>query len=212
MKTSSCLLRFFHIVTLFLILPISLVISFSAAIVEAQEDNYLWAKSMGGIGEDYGSGISVDASGNVYSVGSFYGTVDFDPGVGTFELTSLGGTDIFISKLDSSGNFLWAKSMGGTAYDQGHGIFIDNLGNVYTTGKFYGTVDFDPGTGVANLTGNSVFISKLDRNGNYVWARGVGGLQAILAAPFLSIVPVISIPPATSMILPTLIQERGRSI
>jgi hypothetical protein len=82
----------------------------------------------------------------------FQGTADFDPGAGTFHLTSSGSDDIFVSKLDSAGNFVWAKAMGGPSGDAGQGIAVDGAGNVYTTGSFQGTADFDPGAGTFNLT------------------------------------------------------------
>ena len=69
---------------------------------------------MGGANGDGGSAIAVDDSGNVYTTGSFYGTADFAPGEETtFNLTSAGYSDIFVSKLDSAGGFVWAKAMGG---------------------------------------------------------------------------------------------------
>ena len=140
--------------------------------------NFLWAKSIGSTGSDYSYGIAVDASGNVYTTGYFTGTADFDPGAGTSNLTSAGSGDIFISKLDASGNFVWAKIFGSTGIDQSNAITVDALGNVYTTGYFQGTVDFDPNAGTSNLTSNGsfdVFISKLDASGNYVWAKNMGG-------------------------------------
>ena len=114
--------------------------------------NYAWAKRMGGASTDFALSIAVDGSGNVYTTGIFVGTADFDPGAGTANLTSLGSYDIFVSKLDASGNFVWAKSMGGTGPDYGYAIAVDGSGNVYTTGDFQGTVDFDPSAGTANLT------------------------------------------------------------
>ncbi|KKP34691.1 MAG: Calx-beta domain-containing protein [Candidatus Nomurabacteria bacterium GW2011_GWE1_32_28] len=101
----------------------------------------------------------------IYITGSFNGTADFDPGASVYNLTSAGGTDIFISKLDSSGNFVWAKGIGGISNDYSNSIVIDSSGNIYTTGYFNDTVDFDPGAGVYNLTsagGTDIFISKLD--------------------------------------------------
>jgi methionine-rich copper-binding protein CopC len=106
----------------------------------------------------------VDSSGNVYTTGYFFDTVDFDPGAGTSNLTSVGGTDIFVSKLDTSGNFVWVKQFGGTSNDNAYSIYVDSSGNVYTTGYFNGTVDFDPGAGTSNLTsvgGTDIFVSKL---------------------------------------------------
>jgi hypothetical protein len=114
--------------------------------------NYVWAKQLGGISAELAIGISVDSSGNVYTTGTFQGTADFDPGAGTANLTSAGGDDSFISKLDSSGNYVWAKQLGSTGADVAYGVSVDSSGNVYTTGFFSGTVDFDPGAGTANLT------------------------------------------------------------
>jgi hypothetical protein len=144
----------------------------------AQTPNFLWAKVLGGTGDNQKVGIAVDASGNVYTAGSFEGTVDFDPGPGVYNLTSAGNRDISISKLDASGNFVWAKAMGEPSWDYAFSIAVDASGNVYTTGQFQNTVDFDPGAGVFNLTsaGNGdVFISKLDASGNFVWAKAFYG-------------------------------------
>src|SRR5947207_3293086 len=98
--------------------------------VNAQAPNWLWAKGIGGAGNDNGNSITIDASGNVYTTGFFEDTVDFDPGAGIFNLTSDSGSDdIFISKLDSSGNFIWATAMGGTGADVGNSITVEASGN-----------------------------------------------------------------------------------
>jgi hypothetical protein len=140
--------------------------------------NFVWAKGMGGTSFDQGTGIAVDASGNVLTTGWFIGTADFDPGAGTVRLTSAGSLDIFVSKLDSSGNFVFAKGMGGTSLDEAHGIAVDASGNVLTTGRFRGAADFDPGAGTVRLTSagdSDIFVSKLDGNGNFLFAKGMGG-------------------------------------
>ncbi len=152
----------------------------AAAMASAQAPTFKWAKKIGGTTNDYGQSIKVDASGNVYTSGLFQGTVDFDPGTGTSNLTSAGSTDVFISKLNASGNFVWAKRMGGTLNDYGASI-IDASGNVYTSGWFQGTADFDPGASTYNLTSagdSDIFISKLDDSGNFVWAKRIGGTSA----------------------------------
>jgi hypothetical protein len=139
--------------------------------------NFLWAKSMGGTGDDFGNALATDANGNVYTTGEFSGTADFDPGAGTLSLTSNGNVDVFIQKLDANGNFQWATNIGGVNPDRGFGITTDATGNVYTTGLFVGTVDFDPGAGALNLTSTQLdaFIQKLDASGNLVWAKSMGG-------------------------------------
>ncbi len=146
----------------------------------AQTPTFDWVKGMGGTSSDGGNSIEVDAFGNVYTTGYFAGTVDFDPGLGIYNLTAVGGTDIFISKLDQFGNFLWAKNIvDSTGGGVGNSIALDPLGNVYTTGYFQGTADFDPGLGTYNLTPvgyADIFILKLDSIGNFVWARQIGGI------------------------------------
>jgi hypothetical protein len=136
-----------------------------------------WAHGIGSdLGHDVGTSIKVDTSGNVFTTGYFSGTVDFDPGPGITNLVSAGEFDIFISKTDAYGRFVWAKGIGGTGYDRSYTLSLDASGNVYTAGSFQGTVDFDPGPGVSNLTsisGWNIFISKLDSSGNFMWAKDI---------------------------------------
>lgn len=146
--------------------------------------NLIWAKSVGGADNDGGTSVAVDPSGNVYLTGLFWGTADFDPGPGTYNLTSVGSYDLYILKLDPSGGFLWAASFGGTDGDYGNAVTPDPSGGVYITGTFEGTVDFDPGTGVHNLTtslGNELFLLNLDASGNFVWAIQTEGVLDIYA-------------------------------
>lgn len=142
--------------------------------------NFIWAKTFGGGGSDIGFSIAVDDSGNVYTTGNFSSSADFDPGDGTTSLASAGYWDIFVQKLDSSGNFLWAKRIGGVSYDNGQAIMADGSGNVYITGAFSGIVDFDPGPGIYEFNSggpSDVFVLKLDASGNFVWAKSFGGFS-----------------------------------
>jgi hypothetical protein len=152
-----------------------LIILFSN--VNAKAQSFVWAKAMGGTKSDYSASVAVDAAGNVYTIGYYLGTADFNPGPGTANLTAAGRSDIYISKLDGAGNFVWAKSIGGNGWDDGAGIAVDALGNIILTGHFSGTADFDPGAGTANLTAAGdydIFICKLDAAGNYLWAESIG--------------------------------------
>ncbi len=141
--------------------------------------NFVWVKQMGGTGADYAASITVDAMGNIYTTGHFDNISDFDPGAGTYTLNTTGLMDMFVSKLDASGNFIWARAMGGpSGFDRGYSIAVDLFGNVYTTGQYYYTVDFDPGAPVYNISAVSnsdIFLSKLDASGNFVWAKSMGG-------------------------------------
>ena len=66
------------------------------------DGNFLWAKQMGGSGIDKGLSITTDTSGNIYTMGSFEKTVDFDPGAGVQNFTCAGNKDIFIQKLSQN--------------------------------------------------------------------------------------------------------------
>ena len=152
--------------------------TFLISVSTLSAQSFTWAKNMGGTSLDNGQSIAVDASGNVYTTGYFQGTADFDPGAGTFTMTSLGGPAIFISKLNSAGNFVWAKTFGANAGAIGRNIKVDASGNIFVTGNFSGSADFDPGVGVFNLTSSGfdeIFVSKLDASGNFVWAKQMGG-------------------------------------
>src|SRR6185436_12269423 len=103
----------------------------------------------------------------------FTGTADFDPGIDTSNLTSAGGTDIFILKLDTASNFIWAEHIGSTGDDNVEKFTLDHSEHLLLCGEFSGTVDFDPGGGVQNLTSTytqDAYVLKLDNNGGYVWA------------------------------------------
>jgi hypothetical protein len=140
--------------------------------------SFVWARQFTGNLAVTLFDIAVDKSGNVLTTGFFDGTADLDPGPGTFSMTVVGYSDIFISKLDSSGNFVWAKRMGGGDGEVGYSICTDVNGNVYTTGTFFGTVDFDPGSGTFNLQSpgqQEIYACKLDSAGNFLWAKQIGG-------------------------------------
>ena len=138
----------------------------------------LWARDMGGSGDDAGTGIALGPNGAVYVAGSFSGTASFPAGANGLSLTSAGGKDIFVAKLDSFGNIVWVRAMGGTGDDVANAIAVAPDGSVCTTGYFQGTANFNPGSSVYNLTAvgpEDVFVSKLDANGNFVWADRMGG-------------------------------------
>jgi hypothetical protein len=160
---------------------LSLTFILFAFISSAQIIELDWAKHVGGPSYDASSAISIDHDGNIYSIGRFTGTVDFDPdGSNQFNLTSSGAADVFIQKLDSNGTFIWAKSFGGTNDDFGVSLTNDQNGNIYSAGWFFGSADFDPSSQNFTLTSNGesdAFIHKLDSNGNFVWAKSIGGIN-----------------------------------
>ncbi|MEY3500966.1 MAG: hypothetical protein RL308_2635 [Bacteroidota bacterium] len=158
---------------------IHLLVLIGTTSIMAQNNTYKWAKSIGTTTGEVSQSIAIDALGYIYTTGYFGGTVDFDPGSGVTNLVTAGNTDVFITKFDSNGNFIWAKSMGGVSSEYSYSIAVDATGNVYTVGYFNSpTADFDPSATVVNLTtagSADVFISKLDTNGDYIWAKRMGG-------------------------------------
>jgi hypothetical protein len=139
--------------------------------------NFLFAKSIGGTSNDISNSICLDNSGNIFITGQFSQTVDFDPGVGTEIKSSSGGSDIFISKYDPLGNFIFVRTIGGLSNEEGNCIKVGNNGNIYLAGNFTGVVDFDPGVNVVNLDGGTnsdIFLVGLNSGGNYLFAKSMG--------------------------------------
>lgn len=142
----------------------------------------LWAKSVGGIHAEVITDISIDSNGNIYSVGNFHHTVDFDPGTNITQLSSYGNQDIFILKLDSNGNFIWTEQIGGISYESGNSIKTDLQGAIYITGLFKETVDFDPSVDthyISSLGDRDGFILKLNTNGDFLWESHLSGFSNI---------------------------------
>jgi len=132
--------------------------------------NWLWANNAGGSYQDRVRGITIDDNGNSYVTGSFQGTATF----GTYTIASNGDDDIFVAKIDSNGNWLWATNAGGSYSGIGYGITIDDAGNNYVTGAFEGTATF--GSYTFSNSGNvGIFVAKIDSNGNWLWATDAGG-------------------------------------
>jgi len=141
--------------------------------------NFLSASSFGGEGDDRATGVGLDSMQYAYVTGEFHGTADFDPGPGVDNLSSEGGGDCFLVRLDRSDQLAWARSFGGPEDDAANGIAVNDLGDIHVVGAFRESVDFDPSVGVEYLSsagGQDVFVAKFLPSGNLVWARGVGGV------------------------------------
>ena len=141
----------------------------------------VWVKTidfiMGGL-----RSIKIDDNDNLIINGIFKDSVDIDPGTTTHMLFSNGDYDAYILKISANGNFIWAKSFGGIGDDVIRDIATDLQGNIYSHGSFKDTVDFDPGAGICIYGTNyspppsihpldNPFIQKLDKDGNFVWAK-----------------------------------------
>ncbi|WP_435355385.1 SBBP repeat-containing protein [Emticicia sp. SJ17W-69] len=118
--------------------------------------NIQWVQSMGGIGHERSYGIGTDSFGDVCITGYFENTIN----LGTTTITSVGNTDIFVIKYNSFGSFQWGQTAGGVSGDQGNGITVDTVGNIYITGYYMGTATF----GVSNRSsagGSDIFVAKI---------------------------------------------------
>ncbi len=138
--------------------------------------NFLWVKTIGNGELVHIFDIALDQTGAIIVTGSFEETVDFDPGAGVFELSAEGTTDAYLMKLDPAGEFMWAGSMSSDSYLVGITLDVDVDNNIYTSGRYSGTVDFDPTDNVFELTAvdNSyLFIQKLDQDGQFVWTKSL---------------------------------------
>ena len=142
---------------------------------------HLWVETFGGSGVDDAESVFTDQNMNIYVTGGFEDTIDFDSGVGIDQHVVIGLMDYYALKLDENGVHQWAKSFGGSDFEDCYSVCVDNDENVYLTGLFKSTMDFDPGSGVMNHTPNGAddaFIHKLDGDGNLIWVRTFGGISS----------------------------------
>ncbi len=143
------------------------------------DGSYGWTQTIGGTSRDYGRDIAVDNVGNIYLMGTYEGTVNFDPaGVGDIR-TATGSIETFVTKLNADGSYSWTRVFGEPVGVLTQRIALDANGDIYVIGNFAGSnVDFDPGTGIDMRTAagaGDVFVTKLNSDGSYGWTRTLGG-------------------------------------
>ncbi len=134
--------------------------------------------------EALGGAISVDGNGNIFVAGGFNNSFDFDPGPANNSITSNGSYDIFILKLNSIGQFEWVQTIGGSDQDVAKSLVIDANNEVYISGNFFGTLDFDAGPGIHQITSGyntnnanlnpGIFVMKLSGSGSLGFASAFG--------------------------------------
>ena len=144
-------------------------ICLACSLTFAQNFSWNWAAQGGGADDDRGNASVTDAQGNKYITGTFNSTATF----GSTTLTSSGGFDIFVAKLDCEGNWLWAVKAGGTSHEHSIGIDVDSAGNIFITGYFTDTTLFGSISLVSNGS-TDIFAAKLSPEGNWLWAKKAG--------------------------------------
>jgi len=136
--------------------------------------NLKWGYRWGGFSNDVAYDITTDSSGNIYITGKYGGVMDMNPGA---EIDYRTGSGLFIIKFSNTGDYLWANTFEGSTADTGYAIAYQESGQIYVSGIFYGTVDFDPGPGEdLHTSGGSsdCFLLKLNQDGTFVWAKTWG--------------------------------------
>jgi gliding motility-associated-like protein len=146
----------------------------------SQAPAFDWAVTSGGASSQINtSRVLTATNNNIFVAGSFNGTVDFDPGLAEYNVTSAGQQDGYVIKFDPLGNFVWVKTFGGVDYDWVSDMHFDSQGNIVLAGYFSLTVDFNPGAGVASVTSNGgypdIFILKLTSSGIFTYVKTIGG-------------------------------------
>lgn len=142
--------------------------------------NFNWALTWGGAGDDYSRLLHVTTGGDITCSGQFTENVDFDPGPGIDEKTSMGERDAFLSRFNNYGDFIWSRTWGGPGRDICFDLSTNDTGNIYVIGSFEETADLDPGAGIEEHTAVDMldsYISKLDAVGNLIWVKTLGGLS-----------------------------------
>lgn len=156
----------------------------SAVITKYNNDgSYGWTRTFGSANSEGGVNIALDSNNDVYTIGSFSNLIDFDGTASTDIISPVGNADAFITKYNNDGSYGWTFSIGssGSNYVSPANIAIDDSNNIYITGGFRETVDFDPGIGTANKTAqspteNDIFVAKYDSTGNFIWVRTFGAV------------------------------------
>ena len=152
----------------------------------SQDVYFDWAKKLDrSTGTYEGYSIGVDEQKNVYFTGEFRNTMDLDPGSGVFNAVSAFWDRVFIVKLDPAGNFIWGRTLDGDGHIEGTYFHVNPNGDLFLTGLFSGTTDFDPGPATYNLTAQynavenyDIYTMKLDKDGNFKWAHSIGDFGA----------------------------------
>ena len=146
----------------------------------AQHLNVDWANGLfrSMLGNATPTDLLSDENENIYILGYFSGSIDFDPDPDTYEFESSNGLeDIFIAKFSKEGKYLWSVAVGSSENDRAYSMAADKYGNFYITGFFSGTFRFDDNKEPLVSVGNEdVLILELDKNANIKKAFGFGGI------------------------------------
>jgi hypothetical protein len=136
----------------------------------------IWAKTVGADSMFF-NGITTNNKGDVLITGGFYPNI-IHLGNSTLINKGNGTSDIYILKINSYGNLIWAKSAGGTSTDVGQKIITDTIGNIYITGWFLSpSISFGTNilTNSSNKNTGDFICLSMNAEGSPLWAKSFGG-------------------------------------
>ncbi|MCC6186800.1 MAG: SBBP repeat-containing protein [Chitinophagaceae bacterium] len=152
---------------------------------------YIFCKNLGGLYRDEARALAIDKQGNIYTTGTFYVQMDFDPSPSKVvykptTFSTVTAECVFISKLDSNGNYVWGKYFATKRYCRSYAIDVDKYENVYLCGASVDSIDLNPDGGGYTPSPTSAtahYITKLNKNGSFAWAKQVEGYRTFTACP-----------------------------
>ena len=143
-----------------------------------RDGTYAWTRTVGHSGTDGSWGVATDSAGNVYNCGNFGSTTDLDGTAGVDNRVSAGNFDAYVTKYEANGDYGFSRTFGSTGADICYDVAVDAATNLYLSGSFSATVDFDFGAGVVNQVsagGSDAFVVKHNAAGTLAWAKRYGG-------------------------------------
>ncbi len=152
------------------------------------QQTWQWAAH---VGSDFGPyterAKAITDGTNTYLIGTYGGTLYLSSDT----LLSYGNNDMFISKFDSAGNELWAKTFGGNNFtfldwENVTGVYDTTYNCIYLSGKFFGTIAFGSIPILSSIGGMDIFLAKMDTNGNFIWAKRAGSIHDDNAQVYLN--------------------------
>lgn len=141
--------------------------------LDGETGEHVFSLQFGGTGDDYGFGIGLGNNGHIVIGGRFQDEIEIEAGS---PLSSSGGKDIYLAKLDASGVPQWSRSFGGEGDDELHDLRVQANGNIVTVGGMSATVNFG-GDDLVSEGERDIFVATLDGNGNHVWSSRHGDAQ-----------------------------------
>jgi len=134
----------------------------------------IWSKAITGLGTQYAYDLAVSPAGDIALAGAFQSAIDFGGGK---TLTSAGDYDLFVAKLDTMGNAVFAIGAGDATLQRANAVAIDSAGNLLVTGEFNGSMDLGAGA-VTSGGAEDVFLAKYSPSGFHMWSKAMGGMSA----------------------------------